>query len=987
MGPDQLPVTIADPHQPGSNLPSLAVRHVADSGEGLDYVLGEVLGAGGMGEVRAARQPCLDRVVALKQVHPAQRDAIAAMAGLASEAVLTSRLEHPNIVPVHEVARDQHGRLFYTMRRIAGRPWSERLGDMDLDANLTVLGKVTDAVAFAHSRGIIHRDLKPHNVMVGDFGEVFVVDWGVATRVGGASPGAAAVGTLAYMAPEMLDDPAAVGVASDVYLLGAILFHLVSGQPPHVADDLDALRATVRANVIPAATGDEALLRIAHQAMRSDPTQRFPDAGAFQAALHGWHANRVGAALVARARELERDALANPSYDAFVRATQAFAEAAMLTPSDPATGAGRARVRLAHAELAHRRGDFELAAGLLEPGHPDHERLRAVIANARSARERAMTALAQLAIEQQARSELEAERDRRDATLAPRWQIIVDESFDAGFTERWRVIGGEWRIEAGGLRQWGGTPQLLLLRRRVLGDVRIEFTCRQDGHLNDLTCFAAARSEWGDGATPVRGGYEFKCGGFDNTRTCLYRAGQRLFDRRHQPIIRGRSHQIVAQRIQGRLSLALDGEIIFDVVDPEPLSGSDRNALGLFGWEAETLISRIRISVLAPPQVADLGRLAYRHLGLGNYAVAQALFADAIAADDGSGGSDADHGKRLEAGQALATRLEALQRTLPALCARLQAALPGVNVTLDDAGLTVGLPSAGISDLGPLSGLPIVRLRCSGNRIASLGPLRGMPLEHLDCDNNQIADLEPLTGMPLIRLTCNGNPLSDLTPLRGLPLQSLDAMACAIHDLSPLTCLPLTRLSLDHNPIGDLEPLRGLPLTLLSLQHTQVSELDPLRGMPLMSLALGWTRVSDLGPLAGLQLTRLGIDLLAIADTTPLSGLPLRALSCQGCGLRDLAFLRGCALSTLVCGDNGLTSLEPLTGMQLGYLAVNGNRISDLGPLRGMPLTRLACARNPLSDLSPLFDLPLVGIDVDGDRLDAESAEFVARVERRGQSG
>ena len=162
-----------------------------------------------------------------------------------SEAVVTGDLDHPNIVPIYELGTNEDNALFYSMKRVQGTPWSKvHRREERWTENLEILMKVADAVAFAHANGVVHRDLKPENVMLGDFGEVLVMDWGLALATasfrhadfvtGPDSMG----GTPAYMAPEMATGPfELIGPASDIYLLGALLFEIVTGLPPHNGDD------------------------------------------------------------------------------------------------------------------------------------------------------------------------------------------------------------------------------------------------------------------------------------------------------------------------------------------------------------------------------------------------------------------------------------------------------------------------------------------------------------------------------------------------------------------------------------------------------------------------------------------------------------------------------------------------------------------------------------------------------------------------------
>jgi serine/threonine protein kinase len=210
---------------------------------GTRYELVSVLGRGGMGVVYLARDTALDREVALKIVdRPAaegQTQAGGADAALADEARILARLEHPGIVPVHEFGELPDGRMFYAMKRVRGDRLDRWMtSDRDLAERLGVFLRVCDAVAFAHARGVIHRDLKPENVMVGEFGEVLVLDWGVAADVGRDSGSgirdSQIVGTPDYMAPEQARGDAGVDHRVDVYALGVVL-ETIGGRPPLVA--------------------------------------------------------------------------------------------------------------------------------------------------------------------------------------------------------------------------------------------------------------------------------------------------------------------------------------------------------------------------------------------------------------------------------------------------------------------------------------------------------------------------------------------------------------------------------------------------------------------------------------------------------------------------------------------------------------------------------------------------------------------------------
>jgi serine/threonine protein kinase len=195
------------------------------------YEITGVAGHGGMGTVYVARDHVLDRDVAVKVLDVADQKGSRALR-LQREAHILARLDHPGIVPVHDAGTLADGRAFYVMKLVNGR----RLDDLTRDdvavaERLTTFGRILDAVAFAHAHGIVHRDLKPENVMVGGFGEVYVMDWGVA-QDGGVDSEPAVVGTPGFMPPEQERADAAVDPRADIFALGAMLALLVGDAPP-----------------------------------------------------------------------------------------------------------------------------------------------------------------------------------------------------------------------------------------------------------------------------------------------------------------------------------------------------------------------------------------------------------------------------------------------------------------------------------------------------------------------------------------------------------------------------------------------------------------------------------------------------------------------------------------------------------------------------------------------------------------------------------
>ena len=886
------------------------------------YKFRKSIGQGGMKVVIQVKDRDTTRDIAMAMLPDAQSRPKQEILRFIEEARITASLEHPNIVPVHDIGVDDCGSPYFTMKLIRGETLAsvlrklhdgdpEYLENYPLDKLLRIFLKICNGVAFAHSKGVLHLDLKPENVQLGDYGEVILMDWGLAKLVsvpenddsmpldaqvvsqGSRTGNGVRKGTPGYMAPEQAaGNENQKSFRTDVYSLGAILYSLLTYCNPLEGNDVKKLLiATIRGDVIP-------------------PSQRAPErfipAGLEAVVLKAMTVDPAGR--YSGAKELRNEVLAFLSGFAThaERATQ-WKKAFLLVRRHKITSIAVAVALLlglgtgiyAAVDYNSQHGDW---IPVCDMNFTDSG-----------------TSLEKISF--------------YDAFLRER-------------TAPWSLTGSGLRVKRG---EW-----LWLTDPNIRENIRVvvEFTTSgAEGGLD--ICINARR-------TPMKEWHGFPQGYGAQTAGNLNGMDQILksetpssapemisvsMARKFRP---GENHHTIEfTRRNERLSLKIDRTEI-SAMDLFPLVGREFASIGIRSFDSSIHIRSLRVSRLAlplkaSPVVAGDSLVETRHFAdaiekyimiaddyvrgpVAEEALAKAYVTAASHVDDPQTRSQILIGiKRRIASRfatfAYQTKILEIDALMLWKDGNYKSSLSIVNDILlrsPNSGIMksilqqphvklpeyllpefmgliartrdltrLNLSNYGVRDLTSLAGMKLTYLNCSGNELSALSGLEGMPLEYLDCSENHISSLEPLRGIPLKTLACQINQISDLSPLTASSLRdlncawnlipgletlrnfSLERLACrgnSVESLEPLRGMPLKRLDAGMNPVENLEPLKELPLEWLRLDATPIVSLEPLRDQPLLLLSIAnCSRIKDFSPL----LTLRALELIAVPDQIP----------------------------------------------------------------------------------------------------------------------
>ncbi len=499
------------------------------------FELLEQVGKGGAGRIYAMKDNSLKRVIAVKFLQKQNKKEV--RDHFVHEAQVTALLEHPNIMPVYDIGMTERRQVYFTMKKVEGVSLGDairrkRRGEAtptefeSIDGRVRILLKVCDALAFAHHRGLIHQDIKPDNIMLGEYGEVLVLDWGSAVekRADGDVEVRRVYGTPAFMSPEQARrEPS--DERSDVYCLGATMFHALTLRHPTWDDDAERFWEKKREGYVDPVTSEERgripvrLLNIALKAMAPRREERYQSVGELADDLKRYQAGLAVSAY--------RESVFEAFHRWYRRNKRVFWLATAFVVGVGTVGTLLLREKIKELITWTPFAEEQFAYGATED-------------------------------------------------LNTSWQAVYSYNFATMSDEPFSDSGG-WRVVDGALhgKNLGGMHNITF-RNPVPGDIRVEWTVTAISQNRDLNCFIAG--------TNRANGYAFHVGGFGDpgsvTLTKANTPGHLVRVSLSRPVERDRPYRLRMEREGNRVRLFVDGRKVVDYYDLDVLSGTGHQTFG-----------------------------------------------------------------------------------------------------------------------------------------------------------------------------------------------------------------------------------------------------------------------------------------------------------------------------------------------------------------------------------------------------------------------
>jgi hypothetical protein len=857
----------------------------------------------------------------------------------------------------------------------------------------------------------VHRDIKPSNIILGEYGEVTVLDWGTALDCEQPPPSTLkAVGTPLYMAPEQAQG-ATADERSDVYCLGGTLWHLLTLERPLAvspgADNADFWEAKFAGKIPePPAGVPAALIGIARRALSLSPCDRYQTVAELREELRTWQRQKTSLAFCERGEAALGASAEATDYAYFARVEEDFRRALEEWPENERAQTGLSAAQAAHARFALRRGDLELALEITNVDDPQHAEVRREVAllrekqseaRRRVRRMRAVLAAVALLVAGLV-SFLVYDWHRTQGAWHTEYVYVPSQGLPplkATSDQR----GTELVLKQGAVELPGG--QLFYLEGvRVRSNVRVEIELEWLDQVDGFEIVVKSRHDKLSSWWLLPAGYSCQFGGYNGTVSFISQNREASVpgtaDSIYIPFVPKRRYRLAYSVIGDEAALLVDGVERLRVRSMLPLGNSSFEHIALRAWSG-VVIHRIEVSRQALPEKPGPLLAGDVLAAAGNLADATRTYQE-IAADF----PQSKTAERALARACLAAAsVEELRSERKALLDKLIAEYPEShhrqrceefivrdawsNGKIEEAlrgaeqilerfptsriaiQLVDGIPKLGKAETKRLLALvgrtrDIARLYLGWLDIEDFSVLARSDLVDVTLDGTRITDLSPLAQAKLRKLSLRHTKVHDLSPLRGMPLEHLELERTQVSDLGPLKGAPLSRLGIARTAVMDLEPMRGAQLKTVDVRGSKVSDLGPLAGMPLWEVLAGDTKVSDISALKNTPVRVLELDRTNVTDLGPLANnRTFERIVLTGSPVMDLAPLAGMTIGSLILDFTKVPSLAPLGTASLGYVSLQGVAADDLIGLRGATMAILG--HNGAYRLAPLVGSKLVRLE------------------------
>ncbi|MCK5850277.1 MAG: protein kinase [Kiritimatiellae bacterium] len=978
----------------------------------------EKLGQGGMAAVWKARQVSLDRIVAIKILSANLTGDQEDVKRFQTEAQSAAKLKHPGIIQVYD-ANAEDGSYYFVMEYVAGYTvgdWLRRKGVIPEKDALLVVQCVADAMGYAWEKErIIHCDLKPDNIIIDSDGAVKVADLGLARTISSISNDDVSdevLGTPAYLSPEQASGRQDLDCRADIYSLGAMLYHLVTGKmlfEGHTEEEVMDLQitGTVKDPMEINSAISPSLCWLIEKMLVKDKDGRYQDWNAILLDL-GKVKKKLpiagrppeGASTVERSpkRTISKRVKERSNTDSTESTQQVHASKGMPVPAK--IGIVVALVAVVFLVI------MLLSKNSSSPPPPKPRRIQE-------------PSVVRIPKEPDA-EESYGSVARRGYEEAVKWADENPDSYDESIRKFNRIVvtarGTRYAVKAE-----ARIRELSRRREETIRDVM--------GHLKRSTDFLVKEGKYSDA---IRVYSEYNGELADTTR--LRRAaivarlqdGQKKIDedaKKREEICAGKMEDLLGDVIKTLVNDGISSALtVVDaaVSDPHIASmtvevGEIKDALNAAN-NVDMVILESFNAQKGKSIVVDLltGKKTLKILSARDDRIKALRRVRGATVKASFAIKDLTMGERMRRmgnddlpevalvkglmairSRAFSHARKYLEKTFPVFSAKLLAYLDLEENALskEDHDTPAGLAAPVIVRAEPNNvheePVPIVKKQLKPavsvdvvrKQLCAINPELQEREIQLFADENGVVykaslvspavrKINPLAGLTRLRdVSVEGYPsaLSDLTAisaLEGLPLESLSVAFSSVKNLAALKGMALKNLNISHTPVMDIAVLRNIPLKQINAAHTKIKHLQNLKGMSLESLNINGTKVADIKATKGMPLRNLSFAHTLVKDISSLKGMPLEHLNMSHSKVFDISALKRLPLLSLDVSSTSVKDISSLKGMPLARLNLNGTRVTDISALKEMNLTSLALSETMIKDFSVIAGMPLIRLEL-----------------------